>query len=57
MESLQHFEDRIYTVFDWYVWVYPEKRGKGKPEKWTIQQSKEYWAYLEQREKNERAPK
>ena len=47
METLEQFFDRSYGTLD-RVFVYPKKRGVGKPEIWTLQQRKQYIAYLNQ---------
>jgi hypothetical protein len=48
VETINHFLERCYVNFiDGYVFVFRETLGKGDPERWDMQTSKNYIKYLE----------
>ncbi len=51
METLDEFFNREYTDFtNDKVFVYPQIRGKGKHQIWSIEQAKQYINYLKAEE-------
>ena len=50
IETLDNYMERAYADFvswDGKVLVYPIKIGKGKPQRWTVEQARQYVRYLE----------